>query len=570
MESMQTDLAPIVLFVYNRLWHTKQTIEALKKNELANNSELFIFSDQAKSPIDVPKVNEVREYIKTISGFKNVLITERAENFGLAKSIIDGVTTIVNTYGKIIVLEDDLITSPFFLKYMNDALSLYHDEEKVASIHGYIYPIEGLPDYFFIRGADCWGWATWKRAWDFFEPDGKRLLKELKTRKLIKEADFNSTYNFTKMLKDQIRGKNNSWAVRWYISAFLHDMLTLYPSHSYVHNIGHDNSGTHCANSNNFDVIPSGKLTKLNKVVINENREAKRKMEDFFRTTKPIFYKRFLLKIKKLPLKPLIKQLLPPFLVILIKKIKGNQYGWFGDYKSWEEAKSQTTGYNETKIINKVKESLLKVKNGTAIYERDGVIFDEIQYSWPVLSGLLLAAGTSKGEINVLDFGGSLGSTYFQNKKFLNFMPKLSWNIVEQEEFVRIGKSEFANNILSFYSEINECIKEKNPNVLLLSSVLQYLEKPYNTLNQLLEHRFDFIIMDRTMFTNGGRDVIKIQNVPPSIYEASYPCWMLSENKFIEYISHKGYFKLEEFCSSFENSELGIPFKGFILKNAGK
>lgn len=153
------NVTPIILFVYNRLWHTKQTVEALQKNDLASESELFIFSDGPK-PGAEEKVKEVREYLKTITGFRKVTIIERDTNWGLANNIIDGVTKIVNEYGKVIVLEDDLVTSPGFLTYMNEGLKIYADEEQVASIHGYIYPLkhpERLPETFFIRGADCWG-----------------------------------------------------------------------------------------------------------------------------------------------------------------------------------------------------------------------------------------------------------------------------------------------------------------------------------------------------------------------------------------------------------------------------
>jgi GT2 family glycosyltransferase len=200
------ELARVVLFTYNRLWHTQQTVEALRNNRLADKSELFIFSDGHKKN-EERKVEEVRHYIRRIKGFKNITIVERDKNWGLAENIIDGVTRLVNEYGKVIVLEDDMVTSPLFLKYMNDALNMYRDEEQVASIHGYIYPIQNLPENFFIRGADCWGWATWKRAWNIFEPDGKKLLDELKSRKLEYEADFNGTYPFTQMLEDQISVK---------------------------------------------------------------------------------------------------------------------------------------------------------------------------------------------------------------------------------------------------------------------------------------------------------------------------------------------------------------------------
>jgi hypothetical protein len=284
--------APIVLFTYNRLWHTKKTIEALQKNTLARDSELYVYSDSSKTDNDKTAVSEVREFLSSISGFKAITIIEREENYGLAKSIIDGVTTIVESFGKVIVLEDDLVTSPYFLQYMNDALTLYESDQGVASIHGYIYPIEGLPEYFFIKGADCWGWATWKRAWNVFEPDGKVLLEKLTSRGLQNEADFNGSYQYTKMLEDQIIGKNNSWAIRWYISAFLEDMLTLYPGKSFVENIGNDGSGTHSEETKVFSAIPNACFTELTKINVVENSHCRKRIEEFFLSMKRnIFYR---------------------------------------------------------------------------------------------------------------------------------------------------------------------------------------------------------------------------------------------------------------------------------------
>ena len=292
------NLAPIVLFVYNRPWHTQQTVEALQKNKLASESELFIYSDEAKNDDARVSVDEVRKYIDNITGFKKITVIKRDKNWGLANSIIDGVTKIVNEYGRIIVLEDDLVTSPYFLKFMNEGLTMYENEDKVASIHGYIYPIDNLPNTFFIKGADCWGWATWKRAWDVFEPNGQKILDELKSRGLEKGADFNNSYGLTQMLKDQIKGKNNSWAVRWYMSAFLKDMLTLYPGKSYVQNIGNDDRGTHCCVSDIFrvELCTSNNSNRLELV---ENSDSRKKMEIFFNSISGIFIQKLKTRMKR-------------------------------------------------------------------------------------------------------------------------------------------------------------------------------------------------------------------------------------------------------------------------------
>ncbi len=286
-------LAPIVLFVYNRLWHTQQTVEALKKNELAKESELFIFSDAPKGKDDNEKVKEVRNFIKTINDFKHVTIVEREENFGLAKSIITGVIEIVNRYDRIIVLEDDMISSPYFLRFMNDALEFYNDEEKVISIHGYIYPVKAqLPEAFFLRGADCWGWATWKRGWNLFEQDGKKLLYELRKCNLKMEFDVNGSCDLMGMLEGQVIGKNDSWAIRWHASAFLGNKLTLYPGKALVSNIGFDGTGRHCAPCKNFDVELSKRPILVKKIEVKEDKYVLRQIEEFYRSLKPNIYKR--------------------------------------------------------------------------------------------------------------------------------------------------------------------------------------------------------------------------------------------------------------------------------------
>jgi hypothetical protein len=281
-----TALAPVALFTYNRLRHTRQTIEALQRNELALESDLFVFSDGPRSESDRKQVAEVRKYLKSSGGFRQVTVIERDHNLGLAESIMAGVTEIVNNYGRVIVLEDDMVTSPFFLRYMNDALEFYKDEERVVSIHGYLYPLRAsLPETFFLRGADCWGWATWKRGWDLFEPDGRKLLKELKERNLQKRFDLNGAHPYTRMLKWQARGALDSWAIRWHASAFLAEKLTLYPGVSLINNIGFDTSGTHSyLATDDFEVALAQKPIALKAIPLAENERAVQEFENYFRS----------------------------------------------------------------------------------------------------------------------------------------------------------------------------------------------------------------------------------------------------------------------------------------------
>lgn len=276
--------APITLFVYNRPEHTRRTVEALKQNRLAKESNLIIFSDSPRSQAQAEQVGEVRAYIRQIEGFNSVIVVERETNLGLARSIIDGVTTIVGKYGRIIVLEDDMVTSPYFLAYMNEALEKYKDDDRVVSIHGYVYPVtQALPEAFFLPGADCWGWATWSRGWACFNSDGQFLMDELKRRKLTHGFDFNGAYGYSKMLEEQIKGINDSWAVRWYASAFLAGKLTLYPGCSLVHNIGNDSSGTHCGESSSLDSELSKTPINLSNIAVQSSEIGLRAFEGFFR-----------------------------------------------------------------------------------------------------------------------------------------------------------------------------------------------------------------------------------------------------------------------------------------------
>ncbi|AYV57237.1 glycosyltransferase [Leptospira kmetyi] len=274
------NLAPIALFVYNRPEHTKITLDSLARNEYANRSELFIFADGPKNGKNIDSLNEVRSIIKNVSGFKNITIVERERNYGLANSIIAGVTELTEKFGRVIVLEDDMVTSKFFLTFLNQGLNYYEKENRVISIHAYRLPfVENAPETYFLRGADCWGWATWKRGWSQFESNGQKLLDQLTSKNLNYDFDFQGSYPYIQMLKDQILAKNDSWAIRWYASAFLQDKLTLYPGRSLVQNIGLDASGTHCLVTDEYDVDLSISPIRIGSIEIKENVE----IRDFYK-----------------------------------------------------------------------------------------------------------------------------------------------------------------------------------------------------------------------------------------------------------------------------------------------
>ena len=277
-------LAPIVVFTYNRPEHTLRAFNALLKNPLANESDIIIYSDSAKTANHNKAVDEVRSFLSEITGFRSKKVIHRDNNFGLAESIIQGVTGVLQESEKVIVLEDDIVVSPYFLEYMNEALDQFVDDNRVISVHGYVYPVDiKLPEAFFLPGADCWGWATWRRGWEIFNPNGQYLLDELVRRHLIQEFDYNGAYPFSNMLKAQVKGANDSWAIRWHASAFLAGKLTLYPGRSLVHNSGNDGSGTHCGTSDSMDIKLSETKINLNNIAVESSRIGREAFEIFFR-----------------------------------------------------------------------------------------------------------------------------------------------------------------------------------------------------------------------------------------------------------------------------------------------
>jgi hypothetical protein len=295
------NLAPIALFVYNRPEHTRRTLKFLQANALAEDSRLYIFSDAAKTPEQEENVKLVNEVISNVDGFKSVRIVRAKKNLGLANSIISGVKELVNTYGKVIVFEDDLLSSPYTLEYFNEALDKYQNEEKVMHISAYMYPLafaDDLQDTFFYRAVHSWGWATWKRAWDKFNPDIDELIAQFDIEKKF-AFSIEHKMNFWKQMLDFKLGKNNSWAIRWYASVFLNDGLSLNPTHSLINNIGHDGTGTHSNIEKMYQVKIHQKPIKQFPDRVEENSIAYQMIRNFLAKRKGNIFERVMRFLKQ-------------------------------------------------------------------------------------------------------------------------------------------------------------------------------------------------------------------------------------------------------------------------------
>lgn len=249
-------LAPIALFVYNRPEHTRKTFESLIANPGFTDSSLYVFCDGAKSEKDRESVLSTRELIYSYK-LENIIVIENEFNKGLARSIVDGVNHILQENDCIIVLEDDCVPSPDFLHFMNACLSHYESNERIMNVSGYAPPIE-IPenypyDIYFSYRSSSWGWGTWKRAWEHYSND-LGILKTIESSNSIKRNVDRAGLDLYPMLKKQVSGKSDSWAVFWSISIIFKGGLCIFPVKSRIMNIGHDDSGTHCSPDKKYNV----------------------------------------------------------------------------------------------------------------------------------------------------------------------------------------------------------------------------------------------------------------------------------------------------------------------------
>jgi putative methyltransferase (TIGR04325 family) len=265
-------------------------------------------------------------------------------------------------------------------------------------------------------------------------------------------------------------------------------------------------------------------------------------------------------------LRRVLKQVTPPFVTAIARRNQRGSIEFSGDYKSWQEAAEHSTGYDSREILEKVRQGALKVKRGEAAFERDSVAFEAPEYRWPLLASLLDSYIRSRGHrLHVLDFGGSLGSVYFQHRRFLDSVPDLHWSVVEQPHYVRCGRSEFQDEHLSFFESIQEALTRGPVDVALFSGVLQYLENPYEKLEEIGAARIPIVLIDRTAFTSLARDRLAVQNVPASIYSASYPHWLFSERKFQAFVENLEYGLVAEFADD-ERLATDALYKGLYYR----
>ncbi len=235
----------------------------------------------------------------------------------------------------------------------------------------------------------------------------------------------------------------------------------------------------------------------------------------------------------------LARNLTPPVLLRAFRTPAAGQIRFVGKYADWRAALAASHGYATDAIFDKTREAALKVSRGEAVYERDSVLFDRVEFSFPVIAALLRCACADDGRLRVLDFGGALGTSYLQFKAFQPSLRELHWSIVEQARYAACGREHFENNELRFFDNIAAAVKHANPNAVLLSGVLQYLEDPRGLIRQIAASTPATIVVDRTYCSSSNEDLLSVQVVPPFIYDASYPCWIFSRSRLMQAFADK-------------------------------
>ena len=527
----------LLVFAYKRVFHLRQTLQGLALNHGASTLPLRIYIDGPRTESEIGDISDVVSVSKQCSGFRSLQVIERPTNLGLYASLTLGISEALQEYESVLVFEDDHYTSPWCIRYLLDGLLTYQYHPKVASIHAYTPPVKkDLPETFFMRGADCWGWATWRDKWLIFRHDSKNMANEIKIRNLRAQFDLNGNEPYYKMLCDRASGNNNSWAICWHASCFLANKLTLYPGKSLVRNIGLDNSGENC--SPELSPLMDSKISMdAVKVELIEASVDKNIFAIYANHFHRSLFDKFLIFVKSS-----LRRI--PFLLIIRNRFFPIGLTLEGSFTSFSEASTYCKGYNSSAVLEKVSSAVTKVLDGEAIYERDGFTFNDKPQGLMVRNIFqeILEIGDS-----VIDFGGGLGGTYINNRDIIPMLKQFI--VVEQANFVLAG-----NNLMEKYNlpvRFSECIPSlgQSPKLIILSSVLQYIDNPYKVLESILAETPEYVLIDRTAF---GRDSLWHLQLNKDVYsdDISYPFRCINKRKMLSYFS--GYSLLQTWSNSFD------------------
>jgi len=537
----------ICVFAYKRPSHFERVLKALQENCHVSNMPVRIYLDAPKSWKEKDDCSNVLKTAKSQVWGQSTEVIMRDKNLGLFDSLVGGITETLAEWDSVIVLEDDILASPFLIRFLIEGLSLYQSEKIVASIHGYTPPIkESLPETFFLRGADCWGWATWRDRWQLFRHDAAAMAQEIRDRGLVHEFNLNGNYDYLGMLDARAAGLNNSWAICWHASCFLANKLTLYPGRSLVTNIGIDGSGEHCGPSIVLATEASQSPVQVTKIPVEVSPSVYSKYCDHFSSK----------NARILRLKAVAAEIKNNF-IQLVNKNNHRRLALIGPYDSYEEAAQHSSGFESKVILDKVYKAVVDVLEGNSAYERDGNTFA----IHPLVDHLrrLLSTYLKENDV-VVHFGGGLGGAFVNNRDLFGHLNR--YIVVEQSIFVEAGRELSRRYGLQIQFIDNLCQLTAQTDIIILSSVLQYIPNTEQVLQEVAELLPRVIIIDRTAFSpDNTLQKWWIQN-EPSYYGTplSYPIRPLSVDKILS--SLRQYSVVEKWKNPFDPE---TPLHGGLL-----
>ncbi len=499
---------PVVLFAYARPAHLARTLRGLREDGVPL---IEAFADGPKGEADAPAVATVRAMLQAVD-WCEMRITERAENRGLGRNILAGVTEIAARYDAFIVWEDDLTCVRGTYAWLGAALRHYRDDARVMSVTGWTHPRVTPADVgerpWFDGRAECWSWGTWSRTWVGMPEETARE----KLAAAAKRGVGASTYGADLPAMAAEEQTKNLWAVRWVAHHLQHGGLCVRPPWSMVEHMGFDAAATNAAGGWDWANPPLRPAPAV----------PERWPEPMLHPQCARLWNKAMAAHR--PRLARLRKLMPAFVRRAVRRLAGRGI-YVGNFRSWEAARAASNGYESAAIREKALAATCAVRDGLAAWERDTVLFAEPRCNQPLLEALRQTAAAEGGRLEVVDFGGAFGSTWWQHRSWLGDLPSVRWSVVEQEHWVEAGRREFTAGPLRFYASLEECCAIEHPTAIVLSAVLPYLPAPHTLLAEIRQRGFRHIIIDRTGFVRRGRDRLTVQRVPASIYSASYPCW---------------------------------------------
>lgn len=536
-----TACPPVVFLIFRRPELTRRVFAEIRR---AQPSRLFIVADgpRASHPDDVTACAAARAVCDEIDWPCEVTRDYSDANHGLRTRVSTGISRAFEFVEEAIVLEDDCLPHPSFFPYCAELLAHYRDDRRILSISGDNYQAgrwRGDGSYYFSKYPTCWGWATWRRAWRLFDPAMAAWPRFRDSGALVAACpDAKERQHWHDVFDATHAGRTNSWAYAWVYTAFAHHALSAHPNRNLIANIGFGPEATHTSGTASFANLPThdlGPVTHPSFVV--QDAEADRIEFQSTHLPAPTTNRDHALRRRVARVGEEVRRAwrsARSAVRPVAPDTHGSDITFTGDYASWESALHDADGYANPTILERVRESARKVRDGSARFERDGVTFDAPQWNFPLLACLLRIAAERGNRLSVLDVGGALGSVYVQSRDFLQGVSPLNWAVVEQARFAACGRQEFQTDALRFFDSVGDALDARQPDVALLSGVLQYVPDPHALIAQIAATEVRWLLVDRTPL-HAAPDRIMVQTVPSWVWggRIRIPIRMLDQDKLL-------------------------------------